>query len=64
MNVEIHEEGSGEASLTFQQLPQLFFLLGNLIQEELRIKMSNLGRGQAAPCAVLGPKEGKVQPNY
>lgn len=54
------EKRTGEATLTFQQLPQLFLLLGNFIQEELGVEMAYLGRGQAAPCAVLGPKRNMV----
>lgn len=47
--------GTPEASPTFQQLPELLFLLGYLIQEELGVEVADFGWRQAATCTVLGP---------
>lgn len=43
------------ASPTFQQLPELLLLLGDLVQEELGVEVPDFGRRQAATCTVLGP---------
>lgn len=46
---------TSQASPTFQQLPELLLLLGDLVQEELGVEVANFGWGQAATCTVLGP---------
>lgn len=43
------------ASPTFQQLPELLLLLGDLVQEELGVEVPDFGWRQAATCTVLGP---------
>lgn len=47
--------GIPQVSPTFQQLPELLLLLGNLVQEELGVEVADFGWGQAATCTVLGP---------
>lgn len=52
---------TSQASPTFQQLPELLLLLGDLVQEELGVEVANFGWGQAATCTVLGPVGGHGQ---